>query len=131
MNDLSRSKARTASLTGLLGIAGVAHSVRPALFQPLVPERLPGSARSWVLASGGAELACATAVAHPRTRRAGAAASAALFVAVFPGNLKMARDFRRARKPRWQRAVVLARLPLQVPLIALALRVRRARTPSR
>ncbi|GAB3300122.1 DoxX family protein [Parasphingorhabdus pacifica] len=124
MTDRFRHRSRTIALAGLLGTAGIAHFARPSLFQPLIPHRVPGSARAWVLASGGAELACAAAVAHPRTRRAGATASAALFVAVFPGNIKMAVDFWRTRKPRWLRALGWARLPLQWPLVALALRVR-------
>jgi uncharacterized membrane protein len=95
----------------------------------MIPQQLRRvvSARAWVLGSGVAELACAAAVAHPRTRRTGAGASAALFVAVFPGNVQMAVDYQRARKPTWQRAVAYARLPLQWPLVSLALRVRKDR----
>lgn len=113
-------------MAGLLGVAGVVHCVRPALYEPLIPRWLPGSARSWVLASGAAELGCAAAVSHPRTRRAGAVASAALFVAVFPGNVKMTLDYHRTSKPRWQQVMTWIRLPLQWPLISLALRVRDA-----
>lgn len=117
---------RVASLAGLLGGAGVTHFVRPALFEGLIPRRLRRVAtpRTWVLASGAAELACAATVATPATRRLGATASAGLFVAVFPGNLTMALDYRRLRKPAWQQALALARLPLQWPLVTLALRVR-------
>jgi uncharacterized membrane protein len=111
-------------LAGLLGGAGVLHFVAPKPFDALVPDRLPGSRRFWTRASGAAELTCAAAVAAPRTRRLGGAA-AALFVAVLPGNVKMALDYQRAGKPVAHRAVAWARLPLQVPLVLWALRVRR------
>ncbi|QXJ26500.1 hypothetical protein AGRA3207_002834 [Actinomadura graeca] len=102
---------------------GAAHLLMPRPFDTLVPERLPGRARWWTYASGVAELACAAAVAHPRTRRAGALATAGLMAAVFPANIKMARDWRHRSLPL--RAVAYGRLPLQVPLIGWALYVAR------
>jgi uncharacterized membrane protein len=63
------------------------------------------------------------AVALPRTRRLGATAAACLFVAVLPANVRMARDWS-GRSPA-ARAVAWGRLPLQVPLVAWALAVRR------
>jgi uncharacterized membrane protein len=69
----------------------------------------------------------AAAVASPRTRRAGALAAAGLFVAVFPANVQMARDWR--DRPAPLRLAAYLRLPLQIPLIVWALRVSRtART---
>ncbi len=108
------------ALAALLGGAGALHFAAPRAFDTAVPPELPGSARAWTLGSGVVELACAAAVAAPRTRRAGALASAALFVAVFPGNVH---HVRAARTPL-QRRVAWARLPLQVPLVLWALRVR-------
>ena len=71
----------------------------------------------------------AAAVAHPRTRRTGGRAAAALFTAVFPANVAMARRW--SSKPASYRAVAWGRLPLQIPLVWWALRVsgdvRRAR----
>ena len=75
----------------------------------------------------GLALFLAAAVAHPRTRRAGGFAAAALFAAVFPANVKMARDW--LRLPPAYRAAAYGRLPLQAPLIWWALRV--ASGPSR
>ena len=118
---LPRPGART--LAALLTTTGVAHLAVPAPFDAIVPRALPATPRFWTLASGVAELAVAAAVAVPRTRRAGAAAAAALFVAVFPANVKMARD--RSGGPVAVRVVVWGRLPLQVPLVAWALAVRR------
>ncbi len=103
-------------------MTGALHFLRPKPFDSIVPRALPGSPRTWTHASGAAELACAAAVAHPRTRRTGALATAVLFAAVFPANVKMAVDFR--ARPRALRYGAYVRLPLQIPLVMWALRVR-------
>lgn len=108
----------TKLLTGILASSGTLHLTRPRIFDRVVPRWVPGSARGWVYVSGVAELACAAALAHPRTRAVGGLATAALMLAVFPGNVQMFQD---ARSPR-ARAITLARLPLQLPLILWALR---------
>jgi uncharacterized membrane protein len=113
-----------AGLAALLATAGTTHFLAPRPYDAIVPRSLPGSPRTWTYVSGAAELALAAAVAVPRTRRAGALAAAALFVAVFPANVKMARDWR--RRPPAYRAAAYARLPLQAPLVWWALRVARA-----
>ncbi|MFJ8564033.1 hypothetical protein [Streptomyces sp. NPDC093514] len=110
-------------LAGLLAGAAVAHAAAPGRFDATVPRSLPGSPRGWTYVSGAAELALAAGVAHPRTRRVAALATAAFFVGVFPANVKMAVDARH-RSPA-VRAVALARLPLQVPLVLWAHRVSR------
>ena len=111
------------ALVGLLGAAGITHLANPKPYDRIVPRALPGSARQWTYVSGVAELATAAAIASPRTRRAGAGAAAALFVAVFPANVKMAWDWR--DRGVVARTAAYARLPLQVPLVAWALAVRR------
>lgn len=110
-------------LVSAMAVSGVVHLVRPRVFDAVVPRGLPGSARGWVLVSGVAELACAAATVWPPTRAVGGLASAALMVAVFPGNVQMARD---ARGPR-ARVITLLRLPLQVPLVQWGLHAARAR----
>ncbi|MGW4528191.1 DoxX family protein [Amycolatopsis sp. NPDC004378] len=107
-------------LAGALGAMGVLHFAAPKPFDGLIPASLPGSRRAWTYGSGVAELAVGAAVAVPRTRRLGGLAAALLFLGVFPGNVKMAVDARTSP----QRAVAYARLPLQWPLIAWALKVR-------
>ncbi|BDZ41529.1 hypothetical protein GCM10025865_08280 [Paraoerskovia sediminicola] len=115
--------AAALGLAGALTVTGVLHFVHPRTFERLIPAAL-GSPRAWVLGSGVAELACAALVAVPATRRVGGYASAALFVGVFPGNVKMALDSRPdARSWAMRPAVAWGRLPLQVPLVAWALRV--------
>jgi uncharacterized membrane protein len=111
------------ALAFMLTTTGAAHFLRPQVFDPLVPKAL-GTARPWVLGSGAAELAVAAAVAAPRTRRLGGLAAALLFVGVFPGNVQMAVDARGSGSAAY-RAVAYGRLPLQVPLVVWALRVRR------
>ena len=122
LRHLPRPSA-AAGLAGLLGVAGVLHFVVPKGFDEIVPPALPGAARTWTVVSGLAELACAVAVAHPRTRRAGATAAAVLFVVVFPANVQMAVDW--SDRPLPDRLVAYGRLPLQIPLIWWALIVRR------
>jgi uncharacterized membrane protein len=136
------------ALAALLTTTGALHLAVPAPFDAIVPRRLPGTPRFWTLASGIAELGVGLAVAAPRTRRLGATAAAGLFVAVFPANVKMARDrsvsCRSAPQRstavvhRWSdwpgrpvaaRAIAWGRLPLQVPLVAWALAVRRRAIP--
>ncbi|GAB3467921.1 hypothetical protein AB1207_23650 [Kineococcus endophyticus] len=105
----------------LFGVAGVAHFLRPRGFDVIVPRALPGSARAWTLASGVAELGLAAGYAVPATRRATSRAAAAFLVAVWPANAQMAVDAWRSGSTR-ARVVTTARLPLQVPLVRLALR---------
>jgi uncharacterized membrane protein len=109
-------------LAGFLAFAGTSHFVVPAQYDALVPRVLPGPARFWTYVSGVAELACATLIARKRTRRLGARLAFWLFIAVFPGNVQMAVDWR--DRPPLPRAVSLVRLPLQVPLLIWARRVR-------
>lgn len=116
-------------LAALLAVTGTLHLVRPRPFAAIVPRRL-GDPTPWVYGSGAAELACAAALAVPATRRAGALATAALFVAVYPANVQMAATaLRSSRATPAYRAVALGRLPLQVPLVLWALRVARAGEP--
>jgi len=110
-------------LAGLLAVAGAVHLVRPQVFDDIVPESLPGPSRAWNYGAGVAELAVAATIANPRTRRLGGGLAAVLFVAVFPGNLKMAWDWR--DRPMPEQLAAYARLPLQVPLIIWAWRIRR------
>ena len=114
------SRLRAASpylLAAVLSGAGVTHLASPEFYDALIPAFLPAP-RAWIYGSGLAELACAMAVVVPTTRRAGGFASAALLVAMFPGNVYMAVE--PGDVPRW---AALVRLPLQVPLVLWALSV--------
>src|ERR1700712_3169863 len=115
-----------AALAGFLAAAGTAHFVIPQFFDAVVPTQLPGSARFWTYGSGVAEIAVAAVVAVPNTRRLGAGLAAVLFVAVFPANIKMAIDW--SDRSLWERVAAYGRLPLQIPMVVWALRVRRSAT---
>ncbi len=106
----------------LLGM-GTLHFVAPKPFDSIIPAELPGGARFYTYASGVGELATGALLAVPRTRRLGALAAVALFIAVFPGNVNMVRLW--WDKPWPMRIVAIARLPLQIPMITSALRVYR------
>ena len=114
-----------AALAGIFAISGTLHLVRPEVYEPLMPDVVPAQ-REVIYASGVAELLCAAGLLHPRTRTIAGWGSAALLLAVYPANLKMAADAARSRGT-WFKAVAYGRLPLQLPLIRTALRA--ARTP--
>src|SRR5689334_15089107 len=122
----SRSKTTTA-LAVLFGGSAVLHFARPAVYERIVPKALPRK-RELVYASGVAELVCAAGLLHPRTRRLAGWASAALLVAIVPGNVQMsANHAKRAQRKQTTGAKAMfagtvARLPLQIPLIRTALR---------
>lgn len=106
----------------LIGM-GVGHFVAPKPFDSIVPTELPGSRRFYTYASGVAEVGVGALLLVPRTRRTGALAAVALFLAVFPANVNMVRLW--WNKPLPMRIGALARLPLQVPMITTALKIRR------
>jgi uncharacterized membrane protein len=110
-------------LLAALGGSGVVHLVRPRTFEWLVPPEL-GDARRWVTVTGGAELAAAALMAVPRTRRLGGWAAAALLVAFVPAHLHTFRVVPHRPVPL---ALAAVRLPLQWPLVRVALRVARER----
>lgn len=108
-------------VAGTLGVSSVVHAVRPQVFEPLIPERLPGSPRAWVYATGALEAGCAVGLVT--RQRWAPALTAATLAGIWVGNWTMA--------VRWQghpkissskKAAAWARLPLQVPLIVWAWR---------
>ena len=104
-------------LSALLATSGVLHFARPRPYDRMIP-RVLGAPRPWVQASGAAELAVATALLHPVTRPLAGWAAAALFVGIFPGNVTMAtRAAGSTRASTTTKALLVARLPLQAPLV--------------
>ncbi|MFE7227276.1 DoxX family protein [Nocardioides sp. NPDC057577] len=117
-------------LVGLAALflgSGTLHLVRPQVFEPIVPPQLP-EPRKVVEVSGVAEIVCGLGLLHPRTRRIAGLASAALLVGVFPANVQMSVDAgKRANRKRTAKSAgffagTVARLPLQLPMIKVALR---------
>jgi uncharacterized membrane protein len=112
-------------IAGLMAGSGTLHLVAPGFYRRIVP-RVLGHADAVVAVSGVCELACAALLLLPATRRIGAYATAALLVAVFPANLQMALDagLGEGSSPANSAVVAWLRLPLQVPLVVWALRLR-------
>ena len=101
-----RADALARRQAGMYAVTGMLHLAVPGVYERIIPEALPGTPRQWAVWSGVAELGVAGLLAMPRTRRLGGAASAALLVGVWPGNLKMALDWR--DKPWPAQAVAIA-----------------------
>jgi uncharacterized membrane protein len=119
--DTSQTAAyRIAAL--LLGV-GTTHFLAPKQFEGIIPAELPGSPRFYTYASGVAEVTIGALLLARRTRRNAALAAVALFLGVFPANVNMVRLW--WDKPWPMRIVALARLPLQIPMITEALKIRR------
>jgi uncharacterized membrane protein len=121
----SAASQRPAHLMGsmLVGM-GVLHFAAPKPFDTIVPAELPGSPRFYTHASGVAELAAGALLLVPRTRRLGALAAVVLFIGVFPGNVNHVRLWWDKGWPA--RLATIARLPLQIPMITTALKIRRS-----
>jgi uncharacterized membrane protein len=101
-------------------VAGVLHFVIPDAYESIVPRYLPAR-RALVYASGVAEIAGGLGAMNPRTRRLASRLNAATLVAVAPANVEMALHPERYPQVPGGRATLLARLPLQLPLVAWAL----------
>lgn len=120
------------ALAGAFLASGTVHLVRPQVFEPIIPAPLRDHDTELVRASGVAEIACGVSLLVPATRPVAGPASAALLTAVFPANVQMSIDQgRRARRKRTPKAVAVfagtvARLPLQWPMVRIALRAGRA-----
>ncbi|GAA1140104.1 DoxX family protein [Nesterenkonia lutea] len=114
------------ALAGLLSFTGALHLLHPSPFDSIVPPQL-GNRRAVTYASGVAELGCAVLLAVPATRNTGGLCTAALMLAVYPANIYSVKRF--WSSPR-ARAVTLARLPLQIPLVRAGWNVARAQSPT-
>lgn len=119
-------KASPYLLGGLLATSAAVHFRVPGFYDRIVPPALPGPARAWTYGSGLVELGVAAMVAVPRTRSRGALLATLLFIAVFPANIQMAVDAATVK----ERAIAYGRLPLQIPLVIWAWRVKRAASPA-
>lgn len=123
-------KARLGLAATMLGM-GALHFVKPQPFEKVIPRRL-GAPRRLVYASGAAEMASGALLLTRRTSTFGGYLAAATMVSVFPANVQMVLDagtehqaMPKVPTPLF-RAVGLARLPLQIPMVLRALRIARA-----
>lgn len=109
----------TRVLVAAFTASGVVHFVRPQVFYPLIPPVL-GSPRGWTYASGAAELVSAYGLATRRRWAPGT--TAAVLAAVWVGNWWIAARVGRSKANGWVKAALWARVPLQLPMIAAALK---------
>ena len=117
---MSAPLSRAAKIVaGAFTVSGIVHIVKPEVFEVGMPSWVPAH-REVIVWSGVAELACAAGLAIPQTRRLAGLASAALLVGVYPANLQMAADAMKGDSSAYK-ALTLARLPLQAPMIKGAL----------
>lgn len=114
-------------LSFLFITAGALHFLAPSAYERIMPPYLPLH-RELVYLSGALEISGGLGLLAGRTRHVAGIWLILLLVAVWPANVQMLLDARAARKPSWWVALLWARLPMQVVLIAW---VRRASHPSR
>ena len=106
----------------MLIVTGIGHFVFPQGLDAIVPGFLPGEPRFWTYLSGVAEIAIGCALLTPLSWKVGknslrlwaAIAALALFIAVYPANIKMAIDW--SSRPMPDPLFAYARLPLQFGL---------------
>ena len=101
-------------LSGALILAGIMHFLKPQFFVKIMPQYIPAHLKM-VYLSGVAEIVCGLLLLFPETQKLGAYLCIALFIAVFPANIEMARKFYQISHPYFWLTVL--RLPLQFVLI--------------
>lgn len=111
------------ALAAIFAGSAAIHLLKPDVWEPLMPRFVPAQ-REVILGSGLLELACAVGLMSPRFRRPAGWVSAAVLVGVFPANLKMAGDAAKSSSTGFK-AAAFGRLPLQVPMIRIALKATR------
>ncbi len=102
--------------------AGIGHFIFPKPLDSIVPSFLPGDPRLYTYLSGVAEIVIGLALLAPLSMKIGstslrlvaAYAALALFIAVYPANIKMAIDW--SSRPLAEAWMAYARLPLQFGL---------------
>ncbi len=116
----------TTILAGIFTVSGTIHLVRPGVYEKIMPSWMPAH-REVILGSGVVELALAAGLLAPPTRRLAGWGSVGLLLGVFPANLKMAADSTRSRNVGFK-AAAFGRLPLQWPMIKMALKAARGQS---
>ena len=108
-----------ALLATFMIFAGIKHFIDPAPFERIVPPYLPAP-HLLVLVSGFFEIAGGIGLLVPRLRPVAALGLVALYIAVFPANIHMAR-YPDPSYSAMMRVLLWLRLPLQFLLIRWAL----------
>ena len=101
-------------LAFILIFAGIMHFAKPYFFIKIMPTYIPYHLKL-VYISGIVEILCGILLLFPQTQTIGAWLTISLFIAVFPANIQMAKDFYVVNHPYLWLAIL--RLPLQLVLI--------------
>jgi uncharacterized membrane protein len=110
-------------LSGLMVGVGVLHFASPGFFVELMPRAIPEALHvPLVWLSGVFEILGGVGLFPKRSRRLAAFGLMALYVAVFPANVRMALDPEHFHVPAW---AAYARLPFQLLFLAWAYRYTR------
>ncbi|MFJ6323338.1 MULTISPECIES: DoxX family protein [unclassified Rhizobium] len=108
-------------LSAFYGLAGILHIVLPKPFLGITPAWVP-EPETVIFLTGLCEIAGAVGLLMPRLRKAAGIGLALYAVCVFPANIKHAIDgLGAATVSPWQWLYHLVRLPLQLPLVWVAL----------
>ncbi|MDN3481360.1 DoxX family protein [Arthrobacter sp. APC 3897] len=126
---MNRHSSSAAAMAALLSVSAVNHFRNPKFYNAVVPRSISTDTdgqygvltrRQWTHLSGVLEFAAAAGLLLPATRRAAATGTTLMYIAFIAGHLSA---LQRAFGPRGsdrQKAIHLARLPLQLPLIRWA-----------
>lgn len=118
------------ALGALFICAGALHFAVPETYLRIMPSFL-ALHRELVYLSGLLEIAGGMGLLFERTRRAAGMGLVVLLLVVWPANFQMVFDARAADRPLWWEALLWARLPLQLVLIAWVWKVSQPRRPAR
>lgn len=126
---MNRQNLSASAMAALLSVSAVNHFRNPRFYNAVVPRSISTDTggkygvltrRQWTHVSGVLEFAAAAGLLLPATRRAAATGTTLMYVAFIAGHLSA---LQRAFGPRGsdrEKAIHLARLPLQLPLIRWA-----------
>lgn len=113
----------TKILAGIFAASGTVHLLKPDAYELIMPAWVPAH-REVILGSGVAELLLAAGLLSSRTRSLAGWGSLGLLIGVYPANVKMATDAVAGDNTAFK-AAAFARLPLQWPMIRMALKAAR------
>ncbi len=113
----------TTILAGIFAVSGTMHLVKPEVYATIMPSWVPAH-REVILGSGVVEIALGAGLLAPQTRRVAGWGSFLLLLGVYPANVKMATDAAAGRNIGLKVAAI-GRLPLQWPMLKMALRAAR------
>lgn len=131
---MNRQSLSAATMAALLSASAVNHFRNPGFYNAVVPRSISTDTggrlgvltrRQWTQVSGVLEFTAAAGLLLPATRRTAATGTTLMYVAFIAGHLSA---LQRAFGPRGsdrEKAIHLARLPLQLPLIRWAWSLRR------